>query len=85
MNEKIKWLRNKLLGLNMQGIIITNPVNIRYLTNIKADGIFVVNRKENIFILFSPFYFNQIKAAPVQRSVPLHLRYLPRNIHGTGH
>ena len=37
MNEKIKWLRNKLLGLDLQGIIITNPVNVRYLTNIEAD------------------------------------------------
>ncbi len=55
MNEKIKWLRNKLLGLNMQGIIITNPVNIRYLTNIEAEGIFIVNRKENIFITDSRY------------------------------
>ncbi|MBR2744641.1 MAG: aminopeptidase P family protein [Clostridia bacterium] len=55
MNEKIKWLRNKLLGLNMQGIIITNPVNIRYLTNIDAEGIFLVNRKENIFITDSRY------------------------------
>lgn len=55
MNEKIKWLRNKLLGLNMQGIIITNPVNIRYLTNIKAEGIFIVNRRENIFITDSRY------------------------------
>lgn len=55
MNEKIKWLRNKLLGLNMQGIIITNPVNVRYLTNIDAEGIFIINRKENIFITDSRY------------------------------
>ena len=55
MNEKIKWLRNKLLGLDMQGIIITNPVNIYYLTNIKAEGILVINRKENIFITDSRY------------------------------
>lgn len=55
MNEKIKWLRNKLLGLNMQGIIITNPTNIRYLTGIDAEGIFIVNRKENIFITDSRY------------------------------
>lgn len=61
MNEKIKWLRNKLLGLNMQGIIITNPVNIRYLTNIEAEGIFIINRKENIFITDSR-YIEQVNA-----------------------
>lgn len=55
MNEKIKWLRNKLLGLNMQGIIITNPVNIRYLTGINAEGIFIITRKENIFITDSRY------------------------------
>jgi len=55
MNEKIKWLRNKLLGLDMQGIIITNPVNIYYLTNIRAEGILVINRKENIFITDSRY------------------------------
>ncbi len=61
MNEKIKWLRNKLLGLNMQGIIITNPVNVRYLTNIEAEGIFIINRKENIFITDSR-YMEQVNA-----------------------
>ena len=55
MKEKIKWLRNKLLGLDMQGIIITNPVNIRYLTNINAEGIFLITRKENIFITDSRY------------------------------
>ena len=55
MNEKIKWLRNKMLGLNMQGMIITNPVNIRYLTGINAEGIFIITRKENIFITDSRY------------------------------
>ena len=55
MNEKIKWLRNKMLGVNMQGMIITNPVNIRYLTGINAEGIFIITRKENIFITDSRY------------------------------
>ena len=42
MNSKIKWLRNKLNGLNMQGMIVTNPVNIKYLTNIEAEGILLI-------------------------------------------
>lgn len=50
MNSKIKWLRNKLNGLNMQGMIVTNPVNIKYLTNIEAEGILLITRKENIFL-----------------------------------
>ena len=50
MNRKMQWLRNKLLSLNLQGMIITNPINIKYLTNIKAEGTLLVTRKENIFI-----------------------------------
>lgn len=50
MNRKMQWLRNKLLSLNLQGMIVSNPVNIRYLTNIQAEGILLVTRKENLFI-----------------------------------
>lgn len=50
MNTKIKWLRDKIRVLNMQGIIINNPVNIKYLTNIDAEGVLLITRKENIFI-----------------------------------
>lgn len=50
MNLKIKCLRGKLEGKNMQGMIITNPTNIRYLTGITAEGILLITRKENIFI-----------------------------------
>ena len=50
MNQKMQWLRNQLLSLNLQGMIVSNPVNIRYLTNIQAEGILLVTRKENIFI-----------------------------------
>lgn len=55
MNNKINWLRNKLMGLNMQGMIITNPVNIRYLTNIEAEGVLLITRKENIFLTDSRY------------------------------
>jgi len=50
MNANIKWLRDKIKLYNMQGIIISNPINIRYLTGIEAEGILLITRKENIFI-----------------------------------
>ena len=50
MNKKMQWLRNQMLSLNLQGMIISNPVNIRYLTNIQAEGVLLVTRKENIFL-----------------------------------
>lgn len=61
MNSKIIWLRNKLAALNMQGMIITNPVNIRYLTNIEAEGVLLITRKENIFLTDSR-YIEHVKS-----------------------
>ncbi len=50
MNSKIKWLRERMNGLNLQGMIISNPTNIRYLTNVEAEGMLLITRKENILI-----------------------------------
>ena len=50
MNQKIQWLRNTMASLDLQGIIISNPINIKYLTNIDAEGILLVTRKENVYI-----------------------------------
>ncbi len=50
MNSKLQWLRNKMSSLDMQGIIISNPINIKYLTNIDAEGTLIITPKENIYI-----------------------------------
>ena len=50
MNSKIMWLRNTINSMNLQGIIISNPTNIKYLTGIDAEGILLITRKENIYI-----------------------------------
>ncbi len=50
MNPKIKWLRDKIARMDMQGIIISNPINIRYLIGIEAEGTLLLTRKENIYI-----------------------------------
>lgn len=55
MNAKIQWLREKIIRMDMQGIIISNPINIRYLTNIDAEGILLLTRKENIYITDSRY------------------------------
>ena len=50
MNPKLQWLRNKMSSLDMQGLIVSNPINIKYLTNIEAEGVLLLTRKENIYI-----------------------------------
>ncbi len=50
MNERIRWIRNNLKSQNIQGMIISNPTNIKYLTNIDAEGILLLTLRENIYI-----------------------------------
>ena len=50
MNSKLQWLRNTMQSLDMQGLIISNPTNIKYLTGIDAEGTLLLTRKDNIFI-----------------------------------
>lgn len=50
MNERLRWIRNNLKSQNIQGMIISNPVNIKYLTNIEAEGILLLTLRENIYI-----------------------------------
>ena len=50
MNDRLKAVRNKMTGLNLQGMLISNPNNIKYLTKIEAEGTLLLTRKENIFI-----------------------------------
>ena len=50
MNPRLKTLRNQMIGLNLEGMIVSNPVNIKYLTGLDAEGILLITRKENIFI-----------------------------------
>ena len=55
MNPKIKWLRDKVRLSNLDGIIISNPINIRYLTGIDAEGTLLITRKENFYITDSRY------------------------------
>ena len=55
MNYKIRTLREKLKSLNLEGMIVSNPVNIKYLTNIESEGTLLITRKENIFLTYTMF------------------------------
>ena len=44
-----------MAGLNIQGMIITNPTNVRYLTGLEAEGILLITRKENIYLTDSRY------------------------------
>ena len=50
MNEKIRWLRNKIKNMDLDAMIVSNPINIKYLTDLDAEGILILGRKENFFI-----------------------------------
>lgn len=50
MNDKLRCLRNKIRTMDLDGMIVSNPINIKYLTNIEAEGTLILGRKENFFI-----------------------------------
>ena len=50
MNGKLEWLRNKISLHNMQGMLVANPINIKYLTGLEAEGTLLLGRKENFFL-----------------------------------
>ncbi len=50
MNNNIRWLRDKIKSKNLDGIIISNPINVEYLTGIKAEGMLLITPRENIYL-----------------------------------
>lgn len=50
MNIRIKWLRDQLKAMQLDGMIVSNPTNVQYLTGLEEEGIFIVAPKENVFI-----------------------------------
>ncbi len=55
MNIRIKWLRDQLKPMELDGMIVSNPINIKYLTGLDAEGILIVAPKENVFITDSRY------------------------------
>lgn len=55
MNPEIKQLRDKLKGLRLDGMIVSNPINLRYLTGLDAEGILLIDPKENVFLTDSRY------------------------------
>ena len=55
MNVRIKWLRNRINSLKLDGMIVSNPINVKYLTGLSEEGILVIAPKENIFITDSRY------------------------------
>ena len=55
MKPEIKQLRDKLKGLSLDGMIVSNPISIRYLTGLDAEGMLLIDPKENLFITDSRY------------------------------
>lgn len=57
MNSKIKFLKEQLKGLNLDGMIVSNPINISYLIGIDSstEGVLLITRKEVVYITDSRY------------------------------
>lgn len=55
MNNRINKLRQTLIEKEIDGMIVSNPINIRYLTNITSEGLLLLKPKEIIFLTDSRY------------------------------
>ncbi len=57
MNSKIRFLKEQLKSLNLEGMIISNPINISYLIGIdkSSEGTLLITKKEVIYITDSRY------------------------------
>ena len=55
MKPEMKQLRDKLKGLGLNGMIVSNPVSIKYLTDLDAEGFLIIDPKENLFVTDSRY------------------------------
>lgn len=57
MNSKVKFLKEQLKGLNLDGMIVSNPINISYLIGIDSstEGVLLITRKEVVYITDSRY------------------------------
>jgi Xaa-Pro aminopeptidase len=57
MNSKIRCLRERLKRLNLEGMIVSNPVNVKYLTNIEEveRSSFNNTQRKHIFNIYDVY------------------------------
>ena len=72
MNEKVRWLRNKIKSIDLDAMIVSNPINIKYLTGIEAEG---MNESIEDYINFMKTV--KEKKYPVKVKFGLEVCYIP--------
>ena len=55
MNDRLKYLKTQLSAYGLDGMIVSNPININYLTGLNAEGVLIIAPKELIFITDSRY------------------------------
>ena len=55
MNARLKWLRDQIKVSDIDGMVVSNPINIKYLTGLDAEGTLIIAPKENVFITDSRY------------------------------
>lgn len=54
--NKIGFLRQRLENRNIDGMIVSNETNIKYLTDVDVEGLLLISPAENIFLTSARFY-----------------------------
>ncbi|MGM0608379.1 MAG: M24 family metallopeptidase [Candidatus Muiribacteriota bacterium] len=59
----IKKLKNLLKKSKFDAFLISNPVNIFYITGVEADGTYILVDKDKVEVITNFIYFDDIKSA----------------------
>ncbi len=54
--NKINFLRSRLEDRNIDAMIISNEINIKYLINVDVEGLLLITPMESIFLTSSRLY-----------------------------
>ena len=55
MNSKLKWLKDQIHAMGLDGMIVSNPVNVRYITGLTEEGYLILTSGDNIFVTDSRY------------------------------
>lgn len=55
MNSKISFLRKRLESINIDGMVVSNETNIKYLTGVDVEGLLLISPNENVFLTSAMF------------------------------
>ncbi|MGP1608583.1 MAG: M24 family metallopeptidase [Clostridium sp.] len=69
MISRIQKLRQEIANNNLDGMIITDPISIYYLTGIDVKGILLITKEDNIYITYQRYVMHVNSLLTIDKQV----------------